>query len=333
MLGPALGPGTAAAEDRPGERATRVDADFWQELIEPHGEEVQQVLGKINQAFEHVAQLAQYDSDPDGAQRARVLDDARGMARYLRRLSPASAAVLYALGRATDEAGRADEAIEALTAYLALEPDGNDAAFRLGRIYLRRREHADAIRYLRLAAASSAWNSQAAIYLANALTAVHRDEEALAVLKTSGERTALWGGDTQVTAFALAVAYDRDEQLSEAFEVLDRLQTALQGEFMKNLQVAIDGLQLVPAVDVHYYRALLYESSGYLDEARASWLVYAAGGDEARFRRRALAHVAAIDRLRDREVAARRTGRRGAATIQPARPAPPRRVLMRRRSP
>jgi tetratricopeptide (TPR) repeat protein len=304
----------AAAEDRYADPATRPD-DFWQELIEPHGEEVQQVLGKINEALMHAVQHAQNDSDPDGRWRARMLEDARGMARYLRRLSPKNSAVLYTLGRVADEAGRADEAIEAFTAYLALEPDGQDAPLRLGRIHLRRRDYPEAIRHLRAAAVS--WNTEAAVYLANALTAIGRDEEALAVLRASGERTAVFGGDYQIGSFALAVAYDRDEQLSEAFDVLDRMQSVMQGSFSQQMQLSIDALQLVPAIEVHYYRGLLYESTGFLDEARASWLIYAAGGDEARFRRRALAHVAAIDLLRARELAARKAGRRPAVELVP----------------
>jgi tetratricopeptide (TPR) repeat protein len=310
-----LGAAPAAAEDRYADAPARPD-DFWQELIEPHGEEVQQVLGKINEALLQASQHVQNDSDPDGRWRARMLDDARGMARYLRRLSPQNPAVLYTLGRVADEAGRADEAIEALTAYLAIEPDGQDAQLRLGRIHLRRREYPDAIRYLRAAAAMS-WTTEAAVYLANALTAVGRDEEALAVLKSSGERTAMFGSDYQIGSFALAVAYDRDEQLSEAFDVLDRMQSVMQSSFTAQMQMSIDSLHLVPAVEVHYFRALLYESSGFLDEARASWLIYAAGGDDARFRRRALAHVAAIDLLRARELAARKAGRRAVPEVVP----------------
>jgi tetratricopeptide (TPR) repeat protein len=321
VLGIAAGSTSARADSvgSYGEPARPVNKDFWQEVVDPRGDEVAAVIAKINQALDVAAQLPTNDSDPDGSQRARLLDEARGMARYLRRIAPANPEVLMTLGKVTDEAGRADEALEALQAYLELEPDNGDAALRVGRIYLRLHQYDDAVRYLRIANASIGWMN-AGVYLASALTATGRDDEAIRVLESAaGLGNALaWGGMPQLPAFALAVAYDRDEQITEAFGVLDMLQSQLQTGFMSELQRQLDTLQLTPPGEAHYYRALLYESSGYLDEARASWLVYA-GGDNARFRHRALAHVAAIDLLVQRAIAARKPGkakarRGGAAT-------------------
>jgi hypothetical protein len=54
---------------------------------------------------------------------------------------------------------------------------------------------------------------------------------------------------------------------------------------------------LAPPYERHYFPALRYEALGHLHEARAEWQAYAAAGDDARYRRRARAHVAAIDAL------------------------------------
>src|SRR5207237_953504 len=78
-------------------------------------------------------------------------------------------------------------------------------------------------------------------------------------------------------ALALAVAYDRDEQLSSAFQTLDHMQSALTSSYAAQLQQSIGTLQFVPAIDQRYWQALFYESAGFLAEARAEWLNYAAG--------------------------------------------------------
>jgi tetratricopeptide (TPR) repeat protein len=293
------------------------NTEFWRDVAEPHADEVRMVLDKIEQAYQVVLQNNNADNDVDGALRTRLLDDARGMAKYLRRLVPDNVEVMLAMGKIADEAGRADEALEALLAYLDAVPDSPayEATVRVGRIYLHMKKYDDAIRYLRLAnMAGSYYNNYAAIYLANALAGSGRDEEALDVLQAAAETPgSSWGGEPQLPMFALAVAYDRDEQISEAFASLDRLQNSMQGGYLGQMQSAIDGFIPAPAAEAHYYRALLYESSGFLDEARSSWVLYAQSGEDARYKDRALSHVAAIDVLIDKTIAGRKPGKKGAA--------------------
>jgi tetratricopeptide (TPR) repeat protein len=231
--------------------------------------------------------------------RQRRLDDAYGMLRYARRLSPQHPEVLLALGRAAEESGRTAAAIDALTTYLASHRDSADAHLRLGALYLRTGRRDDAARHLRQAQTSRnpGIAGAAAVHLAAWLEAAGRPGDAIDTLQAANVPTATgyWNSDAAMVAFALAVAFDRDEQLSAAWTVLDRLQGGLSGSFAGQIQAAMAGLRLAPAVDVHYWQALLYESMGDLGEARAEWLHYAGGGDAARFRPRALAHVAAID--------------------------------------
>src|SRR5688572_12103050 len=99
VLGIAAGSTSARADSvgSYGEPARPVNKDFWQEVVDPRGDEVAAVIAKINQALDVAAQLPTNDSDPDGSQRARLLDEARGMARYLRRIAPANPEVLMTL--------------------------------------------------------------------------------------------------------------------------------------------------------------------------------------------------------------------------------------------
>jgi hypothetical protein len=98
-------------------------------------------------------------------------------------------------------------------------------------------------------------------------------------------------------AFALAVQYDRDEQHGAAFEVLDRMQTVLQGQMGALVQTALASMRFAPAEDQHYYLGLLYEAVGSYSEARAEWALYAAAPGLP-YRGRALDHIAAIDNQR-----------------------------------
>jgi hypothetical protein len=92
------------------------------------------------------------------------------------------------------------------------------------------------------------------------------------------------------------VQYDRDEQRGAAYEVLDHLQNALQGQMGQQLQVALAMIRYAPPEDEHYYRALYYEALGHYLEARAEWALYAATGGA--YRDRALDHIIAIDAQR-----------------------------------
>jgi hypothetical protein len=100
-----------------------------------------------------------------------------------------------------------------------------------------------------------------------------------------------------LVSFALAVHYDRDEQRGAAFEILDRMQAALQQELGQFVQRSFAELRFAPAEDEYYYQALLYEALGAYTEARAEWSLYAAVPD-ATWRHRALEHVRALDALR-----------------------------------
>jgi tetratricopeptide (TPR) repeat protein len=298
VIASAATPAPARADDR----------DFWRDIVDPHGVDVMMVLPKIEQAVALAQAVAANDADPTGDVRRRLYDEARGMARFLRRLAPVNPDVLLVTAKIADEAGRTDDALDALTAYLATLPDdaarerATDAQFRLGRIYLRLGRHADAIRHLRHVAASpiGVHAQSAAIHLAAALTATGRSGDAIDALAGAIARQ-LGPFESAMLSFALAVAYDRDEQITAAYQVIHGMQQQLSiGSFPGVVQSGLAQLQLVPAIDAHYYAGLLYEVTGLYAEARTAFLNYANGGDDASFRGRALAHVEAIDALADR---------------------------------
>lgn len=277
-------------------------SDLWRDAIEPHADEIAQILRRVRDDFSNVEATFGSDIDPTGSRRLVSLRDAYGALRYARRLSPQNLDVLAQLGRAADALGNTKQAIEAYQMYLSLaEPaktSADDVAGALGMIYLRLGRLDDAIRYLeRDDRADSGRSSSAehAVALATALAARGQMNDAIdSLVAATGPPSSYPSGSVALEMFALAVMYDRDEQPSAAFETLDHLQTTLQTGFASELHTAISQAAFPIPEDLHYYLALLYEISGLYTESRTEWAMYAAIPD-APYRGRALDHIANLD--------------------------------------
>ncbi len=277
--------------------------DFWREVVTPHADEIASLLQKAKGALSSADGYSITDLDAAGFDvRARLYADVYGMMHYARRLAPDNLEVLALLGRAADEIGKTRQAIEALsTAYqIGGEHTSSEITGRLGWIYLRLGDLDTAVRYLRLAQGplGQPTSAQVLVHLATALAARGEMGAAIDVLLGAlpAQAPAYYTTDHVLVTFALAVQYDRDEQRSAAFEVLDRLQTAQQGNFASQVQVALAYVRFAPAEDQHYYQALLYEAVGDYAEARAEWALFAAV--DSPWRGRALDHIASIDAQR-----------------------------------
>jgi tetratricopeptide (TPR) repeat protein len=299
--------GAAPAVAKPRAPVTRTvpQTDFWRDVIEPHGEEVAQLLQKARHAVKVADDALQSDAEWAVDQRMRYYQDAFNLLRHARKLSPENTDVLAMLGRAADEVGKTRVAIDALeTAARLLGPDKvtPEVVGRLGAIYLRMGDRDAAIRYLRLAQTGNITREETAlalVHLANALAARGEVPAAIDVLVNAMPATGgYYSNELALVTFTLGMIYDRDEQRSAAFEVLDRMKTALStSNFGSQMQNALSKMRFAPAEDQHYYLGLLYEIQGQYVEARASFATYAASGDTP-WRGRALEHVHAIDELR-----------------------------------
>jgi tetratricopeptide (TPR) repeat protein len=274
---------------------------LWREVIEPHGVEVAGLLTRARGAMTRLAE----SGDATAERRMRYALDAYGMLRHAHRLSPENTDVLGLLGHAADELGKTQQAIEALESCIRLqgpERAGPEVTRRLGTIYLRLGKLDDAVRWLRYAqgpVAVSSHAAAAAVHLATALAARGQMADAIDALANAlpSPTTSYFTDPVTLVSFALAVHYDRDEQRGAAFEILDRMQAALQQDLGAFVERSFAELRFAPAEDEYYYQALLYEALGANTEARAEWALYAAVPD-APWRRRALEHVRALDALR-----------------------------------
>jgi tetratricopeptide (TPR) repeat protein len=280
--------------------APPTEGDFWRDVVEPHADEVKRIINAARNGIRIADDALQSDAEWAVDQRMRYFQDAYGMLRYARKLSPDNVDVLSMLGRAADEIGKTRAAIEALEASIAVTgPDkaSPEVIGRLGSIYLRLGERDNAIRWLRLAQGPLKPESgQALCHLANALAARGEVTAAVDTLVNAmpPQNLSFYSQEATLAAFTLAMIYDRDEQRSAAFEVLDRMKSALQHSFGTQVQNVIATMRFAPAEDQHYYQGLLYEAMDQYVEARASFALYAASGDTP-WRARALDHIHAID--------------------------------------
>jgi len=280
--------------------APPTEGDFWRDVVEPHAEEVKKILNAARNGIRIADDALQSDAEWAVEQRLRYFQDAYGMLRHARRLSPDNLEVLALLGRAADELGKTRQAIEALE--MAMQITGPDKANpevvgRLGSIYLRLGERDTALRWLRLAQGPlKAESAQALAHLANALAARGEVTAAVDTLLNAlpPNNMSFYSHELTLASFTLAMIYDRDEQRSAAFTVLDRMKSALQQSFGTQVQNVLATMRFAPAEDQHYYQGLLYEAMDQYTEARAAFALYAASGDTP-WRDRALDHVRAID--------------------------------------
>ncbi len=163
-------------------------------------------------------------------------------------------------GRGREKLGNTHQAIEALEAVLALDKDAPDpdATARLGTIYLRMHDLDQAVRYLRLAeqSRSTLQNAQATISLATALAMRGQTDDAIDALLAWNQSMNLYQGYEQpqlAVGFALVVFYDRDDQRGAAFEILDKMQSAMQNGFGQQIQSALLTLRFEPPEDEAYF--------------------------------------------------------------------------------
>jgi tetratricopeptide (TPR) repeat protein len=305
LLAIALCCGTAAhAEMIRAPQEPPVDPDrgnFWRELAEPHKDEVNVIVFKARQAIAQGEITLVADYDPTGEGRQKLYHQLFGMLAYARRLEPDNLDVLKLYAQSADAIGKTRQAMDALHAVIDLVgPDkaGVEVTGKLGEIYLRLGELDDAIRYLRESQGplvpGNAITASNLVHLSSALAMRGQTTEAIDVLADALPVTPpYYANEYQVVTFALAVAYDRDDQRSLAVEQLDHLRTNLQEGWGQAVHAALAPLRFAPAEDQQYYQALLLEATDNYGDARAGWALYAAS--HGAYTERALDHIAAID--------------------------------------
>lgn len=317
--------GSARADDG----AARAE-QFWDRLIDPDAGEIDAVLERVRTNREQADRLYPlYDgmgrwSAAHADARVALWRDLEAMLRWALERDPRRLDLQRELGLVLFAAGRPG-AEEALAAFLAAAPGDRPLGLErthLALLHARRGESGAALALLRRALEPQAFadprDRPRAVFLhAGVLMDEGRLAEAIDLLEA--EAAALpsaIGQGALLIQFALAVAYDRDEQISRALAVLERIERNAAGGLRDTLvDPAGDRLAFASLTDRLYFGALRLEALGYLIEARAEWDAYARVPG-TRYGGRARAHRDALGPLIDRTAAARRTA-------PPGRRAPP----------
>jgi TonB family protein len=254
----------------PRETPTKDDSDFWGNIAEPGRKQFIAALRKGRALFESAERMS-YQL------RVRSFEDALAAFREATRASPQNALGYFWLGKTFYQLERMKEAIAAFGMVRKLKPsfpDDYSMAFKLGIAYSKLGKFEEAVleysRAERILATRGQGSSDATFgrallhgNAAESLMAIGRLDEAIqryldSVALYPGYKLAWWG---------LAVAYDRDEQISKA---RDALQKGMSGD---NGMSALTGKDVffVPAGDIHYYFALGHEARGDGPAAKKEW--------------------------------------------------------------
>jgi tetratricopeptide (TPR) repeat protein len=299
LAGPAYADRVADVEDL---EPVPAPHEFWRDVSEPHGVEIDDILMKANAAVNRGEATFIAETDPTGEGRQKLFHELFGMLRYARRLAPGHLAVLQLYAQTADAIGKTREAMDALHAAIDLVgPDkaGPSITGQLGAIYLRLGQLDDAVHYLRMAQGpvlpGAPNTARVLVNLSTALALRGQTTDAFDVLADSMPTApSYYYNEYQLVTFALAVAYDRDDQRSAAVAQLEQLRSNLHDQWGPMVTAAIASFRFSPAEDQQYYRALLLEATDNYVDARAEWALYAAG--RGTYARRALEHIAAIDK-------------------------------------
>ncbi|HUQ01889.1 MAG TPA: hypothetical protein VM261_05300 [Kofleriaceae bacterium] len=304
-LGLAIAPTAATGAPRR-DPDVRDHGEFWGEVVSPNHDQVRAIKQQLRDA------LAVISADWNPEHRERVIADATRVARHARSLDPGDVEVVYFLGALADEGGRSADAVRFLTEAsqrAARGPARSDALVRLGKLAMRRGRPADAIVPLRQALGERAdrrTTTIAAVYLAHALDGAGRTADAIDVMRPRVEAASgNWDVEEALEYLTLALLYDRDEQVSLAYDLVVRAQTALTSSYAERMEAGLSLAPPVPAAEIHYARAFMYETAGFTHEARAEWAAYVRLPSAAATPR-ARAHLDAVERI----LAERRPGRR-----------------------
>lgn len=302
----AAGPGGLRAQPDP---SSADHSRLWQDATRWYDREVELILKHARALHESASRAVR--SVRDEEVRERLLADARGMLRHAHRLVPDHPEVIELLAYVEEDSGRTDAALALYRRYWEV-PNKNISGrlcVRHGLLLARLNRSQPALRRLRAcldmettvrAQRTYSHRVYAAVHLGNLHLDRGRVQAALDVLIPGADERP----PEPVVIFALAVAFDKDEQLARAYKTLERLDLDNK-DIVLSLVGYLDDMDFVPAADRHYFRALLYEAAGYLAEARQEWHNYVRSGKRARFARRARQHIKAIDALlaRDRRSA------------------------------
>jgi TonB family protein len=287
----------AAPEKSPKKRTK--EPDFWSKIIDPGRQQAEKALERGRKIYDSIVR-DQRRLDKSPQLKRRLLEDALAAFSEACRASPRNTAAWFFKGRVLMDLERMKPAIAALRRARRLDASYNaySLAFDLGIAYSKTGSFERAVleydRAERVLLASgerlqatrgrrSVLNGNAA----EALMALGRLDEAIQRYR---EALSQGGANRTLIRWGLAVAYDRDEQVSKAMAEARAAITADPG--MREL--TRDSVFFIPQGDIHYYFGLGNLVQGKVEESKKHWQMFLDKLPKNQWAFRARAHLAEL---------------------------------------
>lgn len=264
-------------------------SDFWGNIVDPGRKEFE---GAIDRGSKLLEQAKGMRAEP---LRTRVLQDALAAFRAATRHSPNNYRGWFLVAKVLMELDRVKPSIAAFKRVRKLGVHDREVSyetsFQLGIAYSKvgafeeavlEYDHADQATLRRQRLQKSTVHGNAA----EALMALGRLDEAIQRYR---ESLGHYPSNTLVR-FGLAVAYDRDEQISKARQ---EMRTALATDSAMR-QLTSPNVFFIPEGDIHYYFALGYETKGDIEQAKSHWQLFLQKLPDSHWAPRARAHLAGL---------------------------------------
>jgi tetratricopeptide (TPR) repeat protein len=279
------------------EPAVAVEPTFWEWLADPAAHDVAVIIEKTENVVQSLEEPARGEVGDE------LLRDVYGMLRYGLRRSPDHPELLLAMGAVAEALGKPREALAAVERFTRAAPDHGrigDAWMRAG--YLRARlgdddrardafQHAISRPQSRTSLRDDALIGLAWLHLRNGHAVRAID------LLGSTARAPLAADPNPLRQLVLAIALDRDGQITRAHQVIADLSKARPLiELVTEHSNTLAALRYLDPLDRHYVAAFVYEVAGMLEDALPEWQLYARAADTP-YRARARAHARDIAAL------------------------------------
>lgn len=291
------------------------EIEYWEAVVTPHAARIARLRNEGAQLRQRAGQFYEPQMTAERAKiHAQMVDKYRAAAE----LAPDKADVVREYADAAFEASDFDSAVAAYNRARELSPDKATGIDRnLAWAYLKLLRFEDAVTTLERALGDevvSGYERAAMLgILGYTYMAQGRLEDAIdaytrAMLSNQQTRYGYGGyggyGD-YITLTGLAVAYDRDEQVSRAQELMEQVRTAdpnfthvIPQQYSYGSQIPFS-----PPSDKHYWIALCYEAKKEWSAAAIEWRAYIDSA-EPTYKRRAEEHLKLVKAELDKKLAA-----------------------------
>jgi TonB family protein len=286
---------TVLAAATPAAQAKERESDFWGGVVDPGRKQFEAAMARGDNLLKRAKNM------PDASLKTKMLEDALAAFDEATKYSPRNFRGWYRRGKVLMALDRIKAGVKSLKRARRLGASGPevqfDIAFDLGIAYSKagkfekavlEYDRADRAKAGARAKGFSVRGDRSTVHgnAAEALMALGRLDEAIQRYRESLS----YVPSNTLVRYGLAVAYDRDEQISKAHQAM-RKALATDPDMRK---LTSPNVFFIPEGDIHSYFALGYLVKGDLEKAKEEWQLFLQKLPRSQWAPRARAHLAAL---------------------------------------